>query len=88
MSKPYPAEMREQAVQRFNQTWTEYATEAEALRSIAAAFGPSPKTLANWVKAYEDSVEREAILTENDRLRELSQQAMLLILLWLMRPER
>jgi transposase len=56
MGRPlkYPLEMRERAVRLVIESKDQYATEFEAIRSIAAKLGiGSPETLRKWVRRAE-----------------------------------
>ncbi|GIG65162.1 hypothetical protein [Phytomonospora endophytica] len=75
MAKEYTAELRGQAVRTFIETWTDYPSETQAIKAIAAAFGPAPETIRTWVKKHEAAVEREELLNDNDRLREAHRHA-------------
>jgi transposase len=56
MGRPlkYPLEMRERAVRLVIESKDQYATEFEAIRSIAAKLGiGSPETLRKWIRRAE-----------------------------------
>jgi transposase len=71
--KPYPAELRERSVRMVLEHRGEYATEREAIKSIAGKMGMHWDTLKVWVKrAQIDSGDRPGLTTdERERLRQL-----------------
>ena len=72
----YSAEVRERAVRMVFEHRAEYATQWEAIQSIAAKMGCSRETLRNWVRQAEsDRGLRAGPKTqEQDRIRELERE--------------
>ena len=72
----YSAEVRERAVRMVFEHRAEYATQWEAIQSIAAKMGCSRETLRNWVRQAEsDRGPRSGPTTqEHDRIRELERE--------------
>jgi len=75
-SKPYPAELRERAVRFVREQEAEHASQAAAIRSIAAKMGCNAETLRLWVRQAErDRGERGGVTTdERDRLKALERE--------------
>ena len=57
---PYSPEVRERAVRMVFDHRGEYASQYEAIRSIAAKIGCSGETLRNWVRQAEPEPSRGA----------------------------
>ena len=74
--KRYPPELRERAVRMVFDHVPEYASEWQAIRSIAGKFGMTPETLRQWVRqAEKDQGLRSGLTTaEKDRLGELERE--------------
>ena len=54
MSKPYPRDLRDRAVRLVRETRDQYASENQAIVSIAAKLGiATAQTLRNWVRQAE-----------------------------------
>ena len=79
---PYSPEVRERAVRMVFDHRGEYASQYEAIRSIAAKIGCSGETLRNWVRQAErdqglragpTSAEQERIKALEREVRELRQ---------------
>lgn len=84
MSRPssYPRELRERAVRMVLETRSEYSSEFEAIKSVAAKLGiGSAETLRKWVRraeidtgarpgvTSEESAQLKALRKENAELR-------------------
>lgn len=74
--KPYPAELRERSVRMVQEHRREYASDHQALTSIAGKLGMHPETLKNWVRRAEvDAGQRPGLTTdERERLRVLERE--------------
>jgi transposase len=72
----YPTEVRERAVRMVFEHRSEYATQWEAIQSIAAKMGCSRETLRNWVRQAESDrgVRAGPSKQEQDRIRELERE--------------
>jgi transposase len=68
-TKKYPQEVRERAVRMVFDHGSQYASEWEAMRSIAAKIGCSPETLRLWVRRVEVDSGRRGGLTSEERAR-------------------
>jgi transposase len=68
-TKKYPQEVRERAVRMVFDHGSQYASEWEAMRSIAAKIGCSPETLRLWVRRAEVDAGRRGGLTSEERAR-------------------
>lgn len=68
MSRPskYPRELRERAVRMVAEVRPDYATEFQAIRSVASKLGVgSPETVRQWVRRTEvDGGQRPGVTTE------------------------
>ena len=75
-TKKYPQEVRERAVRMVLDHEAQYASQWEAMRSIAAKIGCSPETLRLWVRRTEvDSGRRGGLTSEEQaRTRELERE--------------
>ena len=72
----FSAEVRERAVRMVQEHRGEYASEWEAIRSIAEKIGCSAEALRTWVRrAQIDSGKRPGLTTEErERMRELERE--------------
>ena len=68
-TKKYPQEVRERAVRMVFDHEAQYASQWEAMRSIAAKIGCSPETLRLWVRRAEVDAGRRGGLTSEERAR-------------------
>ncbi len=68
-TKKYPQEVRERAVRMVFDHAAQYASQWEAMRSIAAKVGCSPETLRLWVRRAEVDSGRRGGLTSEERAR-------------------
>lgn len=81
-SSSYPRELRERAVRMVFETRSEYSSEFEAIKTVAAKLGiGSPETLRKWVRraeidagarpgvTSEESAQVKALKKENAELR-------------------
>jgi transposase len=68
-TKKYPQEVRERAVRMVFEHEAQYASQWEAMRSIAAKIGCSPETLRLWVRRAEVDAGRRGGLTSEERAR-------------------
>ena len=75
-STRYPAEVRERAVRLVLDHRGDYASEWEAMSSIAAKIGCTTETLRRWVRQAErDGGSRAGTTTdERDRIRALERE--------------
>ena len=75
-TKKYPQEVRERAVRMVFDHGEQYASQWEAMRSIAGKIGCSPETLRLWVRRAEvDSGRRGGLTTEERaRMKELERE--------------
>ncbi len=75
-AKKYPQEVRERAVRMVFEHEDQYASQWEAMRSIAAKIGCSPETLRLWVRRTEvDSGRRGGRTSEEQaRVKELERE--------------
>ena len=73
---PFSPEVRERAVRMVFEHRDEYASQYEAIRSIAAKIGCSGETLRNWVRQAErDQGQRPGPTTdERERIRALERE--------------
>ena len=73
---PYSPEVRERAVRMVFDHRNEYASQYEAILSIAAKIGCSRETLRHWVRQAERDQGRRAGVTstERERLKELERE--------------
>ncbi len=71
MARPsrFSQEVRERAVRMVFEHGSEYASEWEAIGSIAAKIGCSPETLRKWVRQTEIDSGRRGGLTSEERAR-------------------
>ena len=67
--KRFPKEVRERAVRMVFDHQADYASEWEAMRSIAAKIGCSAETLRSWVRRAEVDSGRRGGLTTDERAR-------------------
>jgi transposase len=72
----YPAEVRERAVRMVFEHQGEYATQWNAIVSIAEKFGASSETLRKWVRQAEvDGGQRPGVTgAEAERIKELERE--------------
>ncbi len=72
----FSGEVRERAVRMVSEHRGEYASEWEAMRSIAAKIGCSAETLRKWVRRTEVDTGRRVGLTseEQARIKELERE--------------
>jgi transposase len=72
----YPAEVRERAVRMVFEHQGEYATQWNAIVSIAEKFGTSAETLRKWVRQAEvDGGSRSGVTSaESERIKELERE--------------
>ncbi len=75
-SSRYSQEVRERAVRMVFEHGTQYGSQWEAIRSIAAKIGCSPETLRKWVRRTEvDSGRRGGLTSEEQaRIKELERE--------------
>ena len=66
---PYSPEIRERAVRMVFDHQGEYASQYEAIRSIALKIGCSGETLRNWVRQAERDLGQRAGPTTDERER-------------------
>jgi transposase len=73
---PYSPEVRERAVRMVFEHRNEYASQYEAILSIAAKIGCSRETLRHWVRQAErDQGRRPGVTTdERQRLKQLERE--------------
>ena len=78
MGRPskFSPEVRERAVRMVLEHKGDYASEYDAIRSIAGKLGCSPETLRKWVRRAEvDGGLRPGVTTaERERIRELERE--------------
>jgi transposase len=67
--KRYPQEVRERAVRMVFDHEDQYASQWEAMRSIATKIGCSPESLRNWVRRAEVDSGRRGGVTSDERVR-------------------
>ena len=67
--KRYPQEVRERAVRMVLDHEDQYASQWEAMRSIATKIGCSPESLRNWVRRAEVDSGRRGGVTSDERVR-------------------
>ncbi len=65
----FSLEVRERAVRMVFEHGTQYGSQWEAIRSIAAKIGCSPETLRKWVRRTEVDSGRRGGLTSEERVR-------------------
>ncbi len=72
----FSQEVRERSVRMVLEHGAEYASQWEAIRSIAEKIGCSPETLRKWVRQMEvDSGRRGGLTTEEQaRIKELERE--------------
>ncbi len=72
----FSLEVRERAVRMVFEHGTQYGSQWEAIRSIAAKIGCSPETLRKWVRRTEvDSGRRGGLTSEEQaRIKELERE--------------
>jgi transposase len=68
-TKKYSPEIRERAVRMVFDHESEYASQWEAIRSIAAKIGCTGETLRTWVRKTEIDTGRRAGITSDERAR-------------------
>ena len=68
-SNRYSPEVRERAVRMVFDQESEYGSQWEAMRSIAAKIGCSAETLRNWVRKTEVDTGRRDGITSDERAR-------------------
>ena len=68
-AKKYPQEVRERAVRMLFEHRGEYASEWEAMRSIASKIGCTAETLRKWVRQAEIDTGRRGGLTSEEQTR-------------------
>jgi transposase len=68
-AKKYPQEVRERAVRMVFEHEDQYASQWEAMRSIAAKIGCSPESLRIWVRRVEVDSGRRGGVTSDERVR-------------------
>ena len=68
-STRYSPEVRERAVRMVFDQESEYGSQWEAMRSIAAKIGCSAETLRNWVRKTEVDTGRRDGITSDERAR-------------------
>ena len=75
-TKKYPQEVRERAVRMVFEHEAQYASQWEAMRSIASKIGCSPETLRLWVRRVDvDSGHRGGLTNEEQaRMKELERE--------------
>ena len=71
MAKPakFSPEVKERAVRLVLEHQGEYATQYEAIRSVAGKIGCSPETLRGWVRQAERDVGHRPGVTTDERAR-------------------
>ncbi len=65
----FSLEVRERAVRMVFEHGSEYGSQWEAIRSIAAKIGCSPETLRKWVRRTEVDSGRRGGVTSEERAR-------------------
>ncbi len=72
----YPAEVKERAVRMVFEHQDEYASQWQAISSIATKLGMTPESLRKWVRRVEiDAGERPGLTTtERQRMKELEKE--------------
>ncbi len=65
----FSLEVRERAVRMVFEHGTQYGSQWEAIRSIAAKIGCSPETLRKWVRRTEVDSGRRGGLTSEEQAR-------------------
>jgi len=75
-SKRYSPEVRERAVRMVLDHEREYASQWQAIISIAGKFGCTPESLRRWVRQLEVDTGRSGGLTSDDRalIKELQRE--------------
>ncbi len=75
-TNPYPQEVRERAVRMVFDHQAQYASQWEAMRSIAAKIGCSAETLRLWVRRTEVDSGRRGGLTSDEqaKMKELERE--------------
>ena len=68
-AKKYPQEVRERAVRMVFEHEDQYASQWEAMRSIASKIGCSPESLRIWVRRVEVDSGRRGGVTSDERAR-------------------
>ena len=68
-TKRYSPEVRERAVRMVFDHESEYASQCEAIRSIASKIGCTGETLRTWVRKTEVDTGRRAGVTSDERAR-------------------
>jgi len=68
-AKRYPEEVRERAVRMVLEHEEQYASQWEAIRSIAGKIGCSAESLRNWVRRVEIDSGRRGGVTSDERAR-------------------
>jgi len=68
-AKRYPEEVRERAVRMVLEHGEQYASQWEAIRSIAGKIGCSAESLRNWVRRVEIDSGRRGGVTSDERAR-------------------
>ena len=67
--KRYPQEVRERAVRMVFDHEDQYASQWEAIRSIATKIGCSPESLRIWLRRSEVDTGRRGGVTSDERVR-------------------
>jgi len=75
-TRPYSPEVRERAVRTVFDHRGGYASQYEAIRSIAAKIGCSGETLRNWVRQAErdDGLQPGPTSEESERIKALERE--------------
>jgi transposase len=69
LRKRYPTEMRDRSVRMVLDHRGEYASELEAIKSIAGKMGMHPTTLRDWIRSANGSGDRHRPLADDERER-------------------
>ena len=67
--KRYPQEVRERAVRMVLDQRGQYASQWEAIRSVAEKIGCSAETLRNWIRQEEIDTGRRGGLSSDEKTR-------------------
>ncbi len=76
MPTKYNRELKARAVRLVREHWADYASEWEAIKTVAKRLGMSPETLRKWIRQAEvDEGQVEGVTTETARqIRELKRK--------------